>query len=266
MLLAHGNEAISPGPDIQQRISDATTQTAINAGTAGGYYRLLDAHDAYAAKLGLHLTPSLASSIEWAAVDPAVNRPWRDGPGFNRRLGALAEAGTVEIVGSTFADAPLAYFDASWLADNVALSHRFLTEIYGTAPSSRVFWVPERVYDDGVMSRVAGLGYTHVFVDQFRHILDRFGRQAALLDDGYRINRFNGLNAMVINDQASSFRFRNTDRGLDINLRQLLSRKSRSGEQHQLVIFYSDLSDFRNAADATAYDRNLAWLASRPWV
>ena len=266
MLLAHGNEAISPGSDIQQRISDATTQTAINAGTAGGYYRLLDAHDAYAAKLGLHLTPTLASSIEWAAVDPAVNRPWRDGPGFNRRLGALAEAGTVEIVGSTFADAPLAYFDASWLADNVALSHRFLTEIYGTAPSSRVFWVPERVYDDGVMSRVAGLGYTHVFVDQFRHILDRFGRQAALLDDGYRINRFNGLNAMVINDQASSFRFRNTDRGLDINLRQLLSRKSRSGEQHQLVIFYSDLSDFRNAADATAYDRNLAWLASRPWV
>ena len=39
----------------------------------------------------------------------------------------------------------------------------------------------------------------------------RFGRTSALLDDGYRINRINGLNTIVINDQASEFRFRNTD-------------------------------------------------------
>jgi hypothetical protein len=117
-----------------------------------------------------------------------------------------------------------------------------------------------------VLSKVSGLGYSHIFADQFRHIFDRFGRSSALLDDGYRINRINGLNTIVINDQASEFRFRNTDGGLDSNLRQLISRKARSGEQHQLLVLYSNWSDFGSKANADAYDANVAWLASRPWV
>ena len=130
----------------------------------------------------------------------------------------------------------------------------------------RVFWIPERIVDEDVLEKVSALGYTHGFVDQFRHIFDRFGRSSALLDDGYRVNRINGLNTFVINDQASGFRFSNTDNGLDVNLRQLLSRKSRSGEQHQLLVLYSDWSDFRSKANADAYDKNVAWLASRPWI
>ncbi|MCH7224752.1 alpha-amylase family glycosyl hydrolase [Haloferula sp. A504] len=266
IMLAHGNQALSPGSEIQDRINPAVDTAQIASGEVGGWSRLLDAHDAFGAKLGLHLTPTLAAAAQWASVDPAANKPWRDGPAFNQRIGAMAADGTIELIASTFADAPLSYYDSSWLVDNVALSNRTLQSIYGVAPSSRVFWIPERVIDEDVLSKVSSLGYTHVFVDQFRHILDRFGRQAALLDDGYRINRINGVDAIVINDQASTFRFRNTDNGLDINLRQLISRKARSGEQHQLIVFYSDLSDFGSAGQATAYDRNLAWLASRPWV
>src|SRR5690606_32942871 len=99
-----------------------------------------------------------------------------------------------------------------------------------------------------------------------RHISDRFGRSSALRDDGYRINKVNGVELFVINDRASTFRFRNTDNGIDMNLRQLLARKARSGEQHQLLILYSDLSDFHMKANADAYDKNVAWLASRPWI
>lgn len=257
MLLTHGNEAILTGSEIQNRIND---------GAGAGYYRMLDAHEAYDAKVGLHVTPTLASAIQWASADPAANKPWLDGPAFNQRIGRLLANDTVELIASTFADSPLSYFSQSYLVDNVALANRTLGQIYGTPPSPRVFWTPERIIDEGVLAKVSALGYTYSFADQFRHIEDRFGRSSALQDDGYRINRINGLNTIVINDQASTFRFRNTDGGLDTNLRQLLSRKARSGEQHQLLVLYSDWSDFRTKANADAYDNDVAWLASRPWI
>lgn len=257
MLLTHGNEPMLTGSEIHDRIDD---------GAGKGYHRMLDAHEAFGAKAGMHITPTLASAIQWASVDPAAGKPWRDGPAFNQRIGGMIADGTVDLIASTFADSPMSYFNSAMLADNVALANRTLTSIYGAAPSPRVFWMPERIMDEDVLAKVLALGYTHGFADQFRHIFDRFGRSSALLDDGYRVNRINGLKTFVINDQASGFRFRNTDSGLDINLRQLLSRKARSGEQHQLLILYSDWSDFRNVANADAYDRNVAWLASRPWV
>lgn len=257
MLLTHTTEPILSGSETQQRIND---------GAGAGYHRPLDVHEAYLAKMGLHLTPTLASAIQWASVDPAAGKPWRDGPAFNARIGRLARDGVIELIGTTFADAPLPYFSQSWLQDNVALAGETMERIYGVAPSTRVFWIPERVVDQGVLAKVSALGATHVFLDQFRHISVQFGRSSALLDDGYRVNRINGLNAFVINDQAATFRFRNTDSGLDINLRQLLSRKARSGEQHQLVILASDWGEFRVKAAADAYDANVRWLASRPWV
>ena len=257
MLLTHGNEPMLAGSEIQDRIND---------GAGAGYYRLLDVHEAFGAKVGLHVTPTLASAMQWASVDPASGKPWRDGPAFNQRIRSMVTTGTVEMMASTFADGPMPYFSQSMLADNVSLSNRTLSSIYGTPPSSRVFWIPERIMDEGVLAKVGGLGYTHFFCDQFRHVFNCFGRSSALLDDGYRINRINGLNGIVINDQASNFRFRNTDKGLDVNLRQLLSRKARAGEQHQLLVPYSDWSDFRTKVNADAYDKNVAWMASRPWI
>ncbi len=257
MLFTHGNSPVLTGHEMQERIND---------GAGGGYYRMLDAHQAYAAKGGLHVTPMLASAIEWAAVDPAAGVPEKDGPSFNSRVGGLMADGVLEMVASTFADAPMSYYDQDLLADSVARADAMLAGIYGNAPSSSVLWIPERIIDDGVLTKVSGLGFSHVFMDQFRHIQDRFGRSSALLDDGYRVNRINGLNTFVINDQASAFRFQTTDNGLDINLRKLASRKARSGEQHQMLILYSDLSDFRTKANADAYDADVAWLASRPWI
>ncbi|MBM3862468.1 MAG: hypothetical protein FJ385_00740, partial [Verrucomicrobia bacterium] len=266
MMLAHGNEPMLAASEIQQRLCDAASAQALAAGDSTGYHRPIDAHDAFDAKLGLHITPALAASIQWAAADPSSGKPWRDGPMFNQRVSSLAERSVVELIASTFADSPLPYFDSAWLQDNVALSNRTLAGIYGIQPSPRVFWIPERIIDEGVLSKVSALGYTYVFADQFRHILDRYGRGSALTEDGYRVNRINNLRTIVINDQASAFRFRNTDGGLDIGLRQLASRRARSGQQHQLLVFYSDLADFRSKANADAYDRNLAWLASRPWI
>ena len=46
--LIHGNQAIQPG---------STMQKLINNGASGGYYRALDAHQAFEVPLSLHITP-----------------------------------------------------------------------------------------------------------------------------------------------------------------------------------------------------------------
>ena len=49
-------------------------------------------------------------------------------------------------------------------------------------------------------------------------------------------------------------------------VRQLLSRRSRSDTQDQVVVLWRDFDEFSSNAKATSYDANVRWLASRPWV
>lgn len=253
----HGNQAIVPG---------STIQAALNTAAGAGYYRPLDAHQAYAVPFALHATPTLAAAAQWAAADPASPRPYRDGPTFNARVKSLVAGGTAQLLASTFSDHILAYFTDAYNADNVALAGDFLDHYYGSRGSSDVFWNPERVADSGVLQKVANLGYGYTFVDQMRHVFKWFGRTSALGDDGYRIQLINGVKCFVINDQASSYRFLNADGGLNTPLRELFNRKARSGTQDQVVILYSDWADFTSKAQADAYERNIRWMASRPWI
>jgi len=257
IALVHENQAVRPGDFIQNKIND---------GEGAGYFRALDAHEAYGQPLALHVTPTLASAVQWAAADPAAGKPWRDGPAFNDRIGRMAADGQVELLGSAFADHAMPYFPREFHESNERLARDFLGDIYGTAPSDTVFWTPERLADDEVLAEVANLGYDYTFVDQMRHIFKWFGRTEALGESGFRVQEINGTRAFVIHETASEFRFRNTDGGLALPLRNLLSRKARSGTQDQVVVLFSDWSDFGDPANAAAYDRNIAWLASRPWV
>ena len=52
-------EAIQPG---------SYTQSLINTGAGAGFYRPLDVHQAYNVPLTMHITPTLASAIQWASV------------------------------------------------------------------------------------------------------------------------------------------------------------------------------------------------------
>ena len=257
ITLLHGNQAIQPG---------CTIQNLINTGSGGGYYRPLDVHDAYGVPLTMHITPTLASALQWAAVDPLSGKPWRDGPALNARIAALIAAGKLDLIGSTFSDHILPYFSKSFNRDNVALANEFLTNIYQAAPSSNVFWIPERVANNDVLDKVADLGFNYTFVDQMRHVFKWFGRPSALGADGYRINRINNTNCFVINDQLGGYLFQNDDNGLPIVLRQLLHHKARTGPNDQVVIFVNDWESFTDSAKADAYDKNIRWLASHPWI
>ncbi|HEV3409910.1 MAG TPA: hypothetical protein VG095_06435, partial [Chthoniobacterales bacterium] len=252
--IIHGNQALQPGN---------VTQDLINNGFGAGYYRPLDAHQAYNTPLTMHITPTLASAVQWAK---SASGGFRDGPTFNARLAQMMSAGTIELLGSTISDHMLGYFPTSYNADNVALANSFLTSIYGVSPSTKVFWTPERVSDSGVLQKANELGFTHTFVDQMRHAFKWFGRTSALSDDGYRINQINNTRTLMINDSVSSYLGQNLDSGLPGPLRQLLNRKARSGQQDQALIFVKHWEEFGTKADADAYDQNLRWLASHPWV
>jgi hypothetical protein len=256
-LVTHGNQAARPGNQIQD---------LINNGAGAGYHRLIDAHDAYDVPVNLHITPTLATAIQWASVDPAVGKPWRDGPAFNSRIAGLAAEGTASLLATTFADHILPYAPSAFTADSVNLATTTLNDIYGTPPSDKVFWPAERVVDDNVLSTINDMGYTHAVVDQMRHIFKWFGRTSALSDEGYRINDINGVQVFPLHDFASGFLFLNHDRGLNFPLRELLSRRARSGIQDQILLLVSDWEDFGTGSKADGYDANVRWLANRPWI
>ncbi len=255
--LVHGNQAIQPGNVMQ---------SGINTNAGAGWYRPFDAHDAFDAPMALHMTPVMASALQWAKSAASPTDVRRDGSRFNTRIANLRTTGVIDLLGSTFSDHILPYFPAAFTADNVELADEFLFKIYGAHPSSSVLWLPERVADADTFGKILTAGFEYTFVDQLRHVLKWFGRQEALGANGYRINTINGVNTFVINDDANASRFRNDDNGLATPLRQLLSRKARNNQQDQVVVLFHDLDEFKTKANADAYDVNLRWMANHPWI
>ena len=255
--IVHGNQAIQPGSVIQD---------LINNGAGAGYYRVLDAHDALDVPLTMHITPTLASAIQWASVDPAAGKAWRDGPALNARIASLAATGTVALMSSTFSDHMLPYFTAPFISNNVALATDFLEQIYGVdLTTNSVFWPPERLLDADVLGKIAALGFRATVLDQMEHLLHWYGRTAALGARGYQINRIEGVDTFAIHNGANDFRFANNDGGLCMPLRRLFNRKAR-GDWDQVVVLLSSWEDFASKSLADAYDMNLYWMANRPWI
>lgn len=256
--LVSGNHALQPGNQVQR---------LINNDAGAGYYRLLDIHQAYGVPVTLHITPALASALQWASVDPAANKPYLDGPAFNARIASLKTQGLIEMPGTTLADHVPGYFPQAYNADNIALASSLLAQIYGSAPSTRTFWSSEQVFDSPVLDQIRNLGFQQTFVTQMRHLFKWFGRQEAVGNNGYRLNRINGVNCLVINNDGTvNLLGANDDNGLSLQLRALFSRKARSGQTDQVVVLLSNWDDFGTKAFADAYDKSIRWMASRPWV
>ncbi|MEM7394044.1 MAG: hypothetical protein AAF492_17020, partial [Verrucomicrobiota bacterium] len=257
--IVHEAEPDRPGSYVQDRI---------NNGAGAGYHRTLAVHDVYDAPLNVHITPTLASAIEWARVDPAHGTPWRDGPAFNAHLAELTASNVVDLMGTTFSDHLLSYFTFEYNRDNEDLARTFIETIYTMSydKNDMVFYPPQRVLDPDVFNKISDMGYSYTLIDQFQHMWIWEGRQTALGNDGYRINRFHGVNCFIVNEQANNFRYANHDSGLSMSLRRLFNRKARSGTQDQVVVLLSDWEEFGNAGNANGYEANIRWIANRPWT
>ncbi|HAL91661.1 MAG TPA: hypothetical protein DCM68_01390, partial [Verrucomicrobia bacterium] len=184
-LLAHGNQAVEPG---------VTIQNIVDNGSGAGYQRPVKIHNIYSnAALNLHITPTLAMALEWAKV--GTEQTWYSGPGLNEQIRAGVAAGTFRLLGSTFSDHILKYFDAAYNLANVQSATDILNEIYGGSPASgvvstNVFWIPERVADVETLKQVkTNLGFRATILDQTPHLLEWYGREESLADNAYRINR-----------------------------------------------------------------------------
>ena len=259
MLLAHGNQAIQSGGSTQALVHDRA------ATNAAGYHRLVATHNTYQAPLTLHLTPTLASSLEWAKSTDSRN----DGPAFNAQIRGLVSNNVIDLVGTTFADHMTKYFPDEFNASSKALSQQFLNTIYGNgsaATSTKVFWPAERVLDDATLGKIQSMGYTYTFADQMRHFLKWFGRSSALGTEGFRLNKVGNVKIFPIHDFTSDYLNQTLDEGSSLAVRQLLSRRARSGVQDQVVVLWRDLNDFATDARSDSYDANVRWLASRPWI
>ncbi|MFM8885866.1 MAG: hypothetical protein ACKOKC_05585, partial [Chthoniobacterales bacterium] len=258
MLVAHGNQAIQPASVTQSLLYNVV---GTNAPT--GYHRLIKSHEDHNVPLTLHVTPKLASALQWAAnpTPGALN----DGPSLNQRIRNLVTENKIDLIGSTFADHMPKYFQHSFNLANKQIADEFLSGIYGSV-SSNIFWAPERVLDDESLDAIYNLGYRYVFADQMRHFIKWFGRSAALGTAGYRINEVNGMKVFAIHDVTSEYLDQTRDEGSALAVRQLLSRRARSGVQDQAVVLWRDLSDFGTLSKANSYDANVRWLGSRPWI
>lgn len=262
-FIVHGNQHIQPGSVMQELIND---------GQGNGMHRTLLIHDIYRSKLNLHVTPTMASALQWAKTDPATAEPWRltrlaDGPAFNGWIKDLAATGTVHLLASTFSDHLLPYFTSDFNADNARLAEEVLARIYGVAfDEHSVFWTPERVVDDDVLAKIAAMGYGATVIDQDSHLWHWFGRNAALGDDGYRINRVNEVACFVINNNTDRYKYAIHDGGPALSLRALFSRRARSATQDQVITFFYPWEDSSDAAKAGGYDTLVRWIANRPWL
>ena len=262
-FVVHGNQHIQPGNVMQDLIND---------GQGNGLHRALQIHDIYRCKLNLHVTPTLASALQWAKTDPATAEPWRlsriaDGPQFNGWIRELVATGTVHMLASTFSDHLLPYFPAGFNADNARLAEEFLAQVYGARfDAHSVFWMPERVIDSDVLGKIGAMGYGATVIDQDSHMWRWFGRSVALGDDGYRINRINDVACLVINNSVDPYKYAVYDAGPALALRALFSRRARSGTQDQVVTVFYPWEDSLNAAKADGYDAQVRWIANRPWL
>ena len=258
LLLAHANQALQPASFIHGLIKSS-------ASNGPGYSRWLKVHEDNSAPVSLHFTATLASALQWAtSTDPT-----KDGPTFNARIKAGVAQGWLDVLGSTFADHVLKYFPLEMNRQNVMAARDILDGIYGSgsAQSSRsVFWPCERVLDNASLEQIRQIGFPYTFADQGRHLQKWFGRTSALGDDGYRINQVNGMRLIPIHDSASEYLAQTYDSGTAIAIRQLLSRRARSGIGDQLVTLSRDLADFSNETTLSAYETNVKWLVHRPWI
>ncbi|HOW96433.1 MAG TPA: alpha-amylase family glycosyl hydrolase [Kiritimatiellia bacterium] len=256
-IVLHGNQHDQPGH---------VAQLLVNTGAGAGYHRPLLAHEVFGQALNLHVTPTLAASLQWARVDTNASPTWRDGPTLNETVRRLVATNVVWMLGSTFSDHILPYFTKEFNRDNIRLASEYLSEIYGASfTTNSVFWTPERVLDDDTLAKITNAGFRATVLDQNTHLYYWFGRTDSMGDNGYSINRIGNVDCFVINNLPTEYRFSNTDNGLSLSMRALFNRRAR-GDQQRVTTIFSNWEDFSDNDDADAYDRNLRWIANRPWI
>ena len=258
--LLHGNEHIQPSSEITRLVNNSDLT---------GMYRALDAHEVYELPLNLHITPTLASALQWAKSYDGQSE--YDGANFNKRIKSLITNGLVYLTGSTFSDHMMPYFNTSFNQDNISLANNFLNSIYGESNvSTSVFWTPERLLDHNVLSDILDAGFAYTFIDQTQHLYHWFDIDQTRGDNAYRINLINGIKCIPIADRIENLWLETFDYGIELELRKFLLGRALSGtwdnKHPQILALKIDWQEFNKQEVADGYDRLLNWINDKKWI
>ncbi|MBL4850037.1 MAG: hypothetical protein JKY65_31295, partial [Planctomycetes bacterium] len=276
-VILHGNQAVQPLRWLDDLIESSNLKTP--AGRATGYVRALDAHQLLRVPVNVHVSGTLAATLEWGA------------PGFNARIRGFLdgqdETGQGALIGGVLAEHIAPYFENARSAhggegaNGVAtrLNDELLERIYGPSPRS-VFWIPERVVRGRTLPDVlrdgtgAATGYTFTILDQVTHLARWFGAQEAQAS-GHKLNRIGGVTCFMINDADDQWKFANSDGGLWLDSRRRLLNKALDPDQEQLTLVFDDWEAFSGRSftsfgvgndNPDNYERGLRWIANHPWI
>jgi hypothetical protein len=286
-VVLHGNQSLLPGSVIQNLISNAVTRTPLGShptldpgSNYVGYARALETHQVFGQPLNLHLSGSLISALQWAKSDPALDPTLsRDGPAFHQRIRTLIEEDKVALLSGFFADHIAPYFTGAVNRAAIQLQNDIMRSVFGTnvVSANTPLWLAERVVDGPTLSDLAAnSGHNYLLLDQKVHLwwwgeqLFGFGngRQTALGNAGYQINRFNGMNVFLIS-AASDQMYLNHDLGASMPLRELLHRKAMSGIRDQVIILsdnWETTAGIGGNSNPDKYNLMLRWLANKGWI
>lgn len=259
-VILHGNQAMAPASEIQPLLHRGSGDTAT------GYFRPLAAHRLFRQPVNLHLSGTLASAIEWAASDSNTNL---DGRAFNDQVATMIRSNQVALLPGPFADLLLPHFTGEVARAAIDAGRTALGAIYEVAYPNwwDVLWLPERAVGADTFRELSSQGIYFTVIDQWTHLYNWFGREAAVGAGAYRINEINGMKCFAISKLASDALFERTDYGLSATLRGLFHQKAMEGWAADQVIVACRLwEDFLGVTNSLNYDGNLAWIANHPWI
>lgn len=267
--ILHGNQAIKNSSGLDELLRNTHIRTP--SGNATGYFRALQTHQIFSAPVNIHVSGTLTTSSEWA-VDPQA---FVDGPRFNDWIEYLVKTGNAALIGGVFAEHIAPYFEGSGVNEaSVRVNHEVLDAVFSTH-TPRIYWTPERVIRGRTFDDILSSGYDWTVIDQYNHIRQWYGAQSAFSRDGFKVQRINGVQCFVINDQDDQKKFANTDDGTWINTRRRLLDKAQDGDQEQLTLVFDDWEAYAGRSftsfgvgsdNPDNYNRHVRWLANHPWI
>ncbi len=275
-FVLHGNQAISPAQGIQDLIYN--DQVTTPNGNPTGYHRALDSARVFGVPANIHVSATLFASLLWADR-PGTGDP-QDGPQFVEYIKDFLDEdpsnGDGAIIWGVFSEHIMPFFEGDVNQDSIQLNTDYLIDILDIEDptGNSVFWIPERVARGSTFNDLTVSGFNFTILDQINHIREWFGAQAAE-DSGFKIHEVNGVQAFLINDAPDQKKFSNTDDGLDIDTRLLLSDIALNIDHEQLVLVFDDweayagrsfLSFNTGTDNPDNFNTNLRWIANHPWI
>ena len=248
-------------------------------GSGNGYLRLLELHADHRIPLNLHLSGTLLESLLWHRQDVLA------------ALCGLSEQGLLELVGSSYAQNIMRFFDFEHNFRQLNELLHLYKENLGIDPRGvKVFWPPERVWDTERLAPVVAHpallngGYKYVLVDDrllypsgegtsSRCAYDRAPAPHRTDFARYDILHAHGLSVLPIaRDLRQNIAVQGADRVEKVTeLIRWLATADPERDGHLIAIYADDMEKAAGVGawapeGLASYQAFLEWLTRTPWV